>query len=198
MSDEVLEDLQRLWLMNHAQMAFLAVGEASNHIIKCNLKYGDELFYPLFTSIVINYARPFKKSRIVGKLVDEMVPHEWEGLHKELIIFRDTLIAHSDGDGPIDKWGKVNEVRYRIAKSHFICQTSQFHIPPEKISKVRDLSKLLVDKVVYHIKKLERKHLDKFPKIKGDYVLNIDPEIDEHFILGAVLDNAKNVLFKTA
>jgi hypothetical protein len=107
MCAETLEDFRRLWLMNQAHMAFLAVYEASNHIIKNNLKYGDELFYPLFTSIVINYARPFKNSRNVGKLVGEMVPAESEDLHKSLIVFRDTIIAHSDGDGPSDKWGKV-------------------------------------------------------------------------------------------
>jgi hypothetical protein len=40
-----------------------------------------------------------------------------------------------------------------------------------------------MNKVNYHIQKLERKYADKFPKIKGYYILNIDPEIDKHFIL---------------
>ena len=169
--------------MNHARMAFLSVYEASNHIVKNNLKYGDELFYPLFTSIVINYARPFKRSKIVGKLVEELVPLESQNLHSSLILMRDTLVAHSDGDGPSDKWGKINDIRYQIIpRSRFICHTTQFHLTSEQIKETRSLSKILVEKTAYHIEKLERKHIDKFPRHKGEFILNVDPEIKEHFI----------------
>ena len=182
MHDETTEDFTKLWLMCHAQMAFLAVNEASNHIVKHNLKYGDELFYPLFTSIVINYARPFKRSRIVGKLIDDMVSIQSRHLHQSLILMRDTLVAHSDGDGPSDKWGKINEVRYQVIKTHLVCHTTQFHLDPLQIKEVKDLSKVLIDKVTYHIQKLERKHVGKFPKVQGEFVLNIDPKISGHFI----------------
>ena len=52
-----LADRQRLWLMSHALSAFNTVTEAGSHIIANDLKYGDALFYPLFTSLVVNYAR---------------------------------------------------------------------------------------------------------------------------------------------
>jgi hypothetical protein len=128
MRDAVLDDFQRLWLMHHAQPAFAYVFYASNYIIKNKLKYGDELFYPLFTSIIVNYSRPFKKSRIVGKLVDELVPIESIKLHGQLIAMRDTLIAHVDGDAPRDKWGSVNEVRYIRTKSRITYRVTQFHL----------------------------------------------------------------------
>lgn len=182
MHAEILEDFQKLWLMSHAHMAFLAVYEASNHIVKNDLEYGDELFYPLFTSIVVNYARPSKRSKIVGKLIDELVPLESQNLHNSLIIMRDTLVAHSDGDGPKDRWGKINEIRYQVTKSNLTRYTTQFHLDSLQIMDVRNLTRILIDKVTYHIQKLERRHADKFPKIRGEYVLNIDPQIHEHFI----------------
>lgn len=151
MHAEAAEDIKKLWLMNHAHMAFLSVYEASSHIVKNDLKYGDGLFYPLFTSIVINYARPFKRSKIVGKLVEELVPQKSKDLHNLLILIRDTLVAHSDGDGPSDKWGKINEVRYVFAKSHFVCNTTQFHLNSTEIREAKNLAKILLEKTSYHI-----------------------------------------------
>jgi hypothetical protein len=182
MPDEILKDFKKLWLMCHAQPAFASVYEASNYIIENNLKYGDQLFYPLFTSIVINYVRPFKKSNIVGKLVDDLVPLESQNLHGQLIAMRDTLIAHTDGNAPRDKWGSATEVRYRRTKSHFCSTTAQFHLSPVQIKEVKILSKILGDKVSYHIEKIQRKYTDKFPRKMGEYILNVDPKIKEHFI----------------
>jgi hypothetical protein len=182
MSDEILEDFQKLWLMCHAQPAFASVYEASNYITKNNLEYGDELFYPLFTSIVINYARPFKKSNIVGKLIDDLVPLKSQNLHGQLISMRDTLIAHTDGNAPRDEWGSVTEVRYRRTKSHFCSSTTQFHLNSVQIKEVKNLSKILGDKIAYHIEKIQRKYADKFPKKIGEYILNIDSKIGEYFI----------------
>jgi hypothetical protein len=187
MNVDALEDFQRLWLMNHARVAFLSVNEASSHILKHDLNYGDELFYPLFTSIVINYARPFKRSKIVGKLIDDMVPFESQNLHQTLITMRDTLVAHSDGNAPRDKWGKVNEVRYVFAKSHNSSHVTQFHLNCQQIKETQNLSKTLIEKTDYHINKLERKHADKFPKRKGEFILNVDPEIKELFIVADII-----------
>ena len=168
--------------MCHAQTAFASVHEASHHIIKNNLEYGDELYYPLFTSIIVNYSRPFKRSKIVGKLVDDLVPLESKQLHNQLISMRDTLIAHVDGDAPRDKWGSINEVRYCRTKTHLCSHTTQFHLYLSQITEVKNLSKVLGDKVSYHIEKIQRKHADKFPRKVGEYILNVDPKIKEHFI----------------
>jgi hypothetical protein len=182
MDTNALEDRKKLWLMCHAQMAFLSVKEASDHIIKHNLKFGDTLFSPLFTSIVVNYARSFKKSNLVGKIVEDLVPAQHLNLHHHLILFRDKLVAHTDGDGLADKYGKVNEVRYHVAKSSVSVSSTQFHLTTEQIKETQKLTEILIEKIAYHIDKIERKHRDKIPKLRGDYILNIDPVIDEFFI----------------
>jgi hypothetical protein len=177
-----LADRQKLWLMCHAQMAFITVKEACLHIITKDLKYGDALFYPLFTSIVVNYARSFKRSNLVGKLVEEMVPAKHSLIHKQTLLFRDKLIAHTDGDGPQDQWGRVNEVRYQVGEQGLIVNTTEFHFNRGQIKGILELSNILLDKIAYHIRKIERKHLNKVPKSQGEYVLNIDPAIDEYFV----------------
>jgi hypothetical protein len=183
-----LADCQNLWLMSHAQAAFLAVREASSHIIKHDLKYGDTLFYPLFTSIVVNYARSFKRSNLVGRLVEKMVPAKFTLLHNQTLLIRDKLIAHTDGDGPQDQWGKVNEVRYHVGEQGLIAFTTQYHFKRDQIIEILELTNILLDKVSYHIRKIERKYLSKLPKSKGNFVLNIDPTIDEYFIPATVID----------
>ena len=177
-----LADRQKLWLMSHALSAFNTVTEAGSHIVTNNLKYGDALFYPLFTSLVVNYARSFKRSNLVGRLVEEMVPAKHTLIHKQTLLIRDKLIAHTDGDGPQDQWGKVNEVRYHVGEKGLIVATTEFHFTRQQIKETLELSNLLISKLRYHIKKIERKHLNKVPKSKGEYVLNIDPAIDEYFI----------------
>ena len=62
-----------------------------------------------------------------------------------------------------------------------VCYTTQFHLSSPQIKEANDLSRILIDKVTYHVQKLERKYADKFPK-RGEHILNIDPEISEHFI----------------
>jgi hypothetical protein len=58
---------------------------------------------------------------------------------------------------------------------------------------VRDLSKILGEKVNYHIQKTQRKHADKFPKKIGEYVLNVDPKINEHFISVDSIPKEENI-----
>lgn len=59
----------------------------------------DDLYYPLFTAIVICYARPFTNNKPFGSLPDKwgkfMDPAQQE-LHDSLIKTRHELVAHSD------------------------------------------------------------------------------------------------------
>lgn len=60
---------------------------------------GDDLYYPLFASIVICYARPFTNNKPYGCLpnryqkYDDVIHQE---AHKKLLAARHELIAHSD------------------------------------------------------------------------------------------------------
>ena len=59
----------------------------------------DDLYYPLFSAIVVCYARPFTDNKVFGSL-----PEKWrkfsdpdqQRLHNSLIATRHELIAHSD------------------------------------------------------------------------------------------------------
>lgn len=60
---------------------------------------GHKLYYPLFTAVVICYARPFTKNKPFGSL-----PEKWykfndamlKEIHEDLLKARHELIAHSD------------------------------------------------------------------------------------------------------
>src|SRR5260221_3797056 len=168
--------------MHYAIQAFALAREAADYISANKLKYGTPLYYPLFTSIGTNYARPFKSSNLVGKLPPGMVPAGLRDIHIALLILRDQLFAHSDGDGPQDEEGRLYEVRYRWVNKRLL--SVRFEPKGDRIdfSKVSQLCTLLINKAEYHLARLERKHQTLIPRSRGDHVLNIDPAVDAVFI----------------
>ncbi len=62
---------------------------------------GDDLYYPLFVTIVICYARPFARNNEYGSLGKkwERFPNKvLTGMHKQLLDARNRFVAHSDAN----------------------------------------------------------------------------------------------------
>lgn len=62
---------------------------------------GDDLYYPLFVTIVICYARPFTQNNVYGRLGNkwERFPNKvLTDMHIQLLDARDKFVAHSDAN----------------------------------------------------------------------------------------------------
>jgi hypothetical protein len=76
-----------------------AAHAACDLFLKTVTDLGDDLYYPLFTAIVVCYARPFTNNKPFGPL-----PVKWgvfrdpsqQKLHDSLIKTRNEIVAHSD------------------------------------------------------------------------------------------------------
>ena len=56
-------------------------------------------FTRLMTAVYVLYGKPFKKSYGVGCLGEELIPVEYQELHRDLLKHRDKILAHSDASG---------------------------------------------------------------------------------------------------
>jgi len=90
------KDLYRLLV---ARSDVLAAREACELMLKVAPAFGDPLYVPLLSAIVVCYARPFTRNRPLGAL-----PEKWrtfpdqrmQQMHDALYKARSELIAHSD------------------------------------------------------------------------------------------------------
>ena len=90
------KDLYRLLL---ARSDIGAANTACQLFLRTVSDLKDELYYPLFTAIVVCYARPFTANEPFGAL-----PRKWakfsdarsQSLHDDLLRARHELVAHSD------------------------------------------------------------------------------------------------------
>jgi len=76
-----------------------AATAASKLFINTVSDLSDKLYYPLFTSIVICYARPFTNNEPYGALPEKWSKFEnqlWQRRHDSILKARHELVAHSD------------------------------------------------------------------------------------------------------
>jgi hypothetical protein len=61
----------------------------------------DSLYYPLFVTVVVCYARPFTRNNVYGRLGNTWArfPDEiLKGMHEQLLDARNHFVAHSDAN----------------------------------------------------------------------------------------------------
>jgi hypothetical protein len=76
-----------------------AAHAACELFLKTVTDLSDDLYYPLFTAIVVCYARPFTNNKPFGPLPDKwgkFIDPNQQKLHDSLIKTRHELVAHSD------------------------------------------------------------------------------------------------------
>jgi hypothetical protein len=111
MQPNEFEDAKLLWKMFYAEQCFKHAQAAAEHIFKEKLEENNPLFYSLFTAIYIIYGKPFRPSRGVGKLGEEIIPAEHLELHRLLLQHRDQIYAHADATGlELSDFGQANQV----------------------------------------------------------------------------------------
>jgi len=105
-----IEDRRLFYSYFHSFSCFTNVEEASGYLLGVEkLPYIIE--HSLFTSIVIELARPFKQSGRKMRFPVEIVPEEFQLHLKKILTIRDKFFAHVDVDDfKNDKIGNFNKV----------------------------------------------------------------------------------------
>jgi hypothetical protein len=125
MQTHEFEDAKLLWKMFYAEQCFKHTRAAAEHILKEKLEEKHPLFYPLITALHVSYGKPFRSSRGVGRLEEEIIPPQHLNLHRLLLKHRDQTFAHTDATGfELPDCGQANQVRFvRFANAIRLCGT---------------------------------------------------------------------------
>ena len=84
--------------MGYARESFKRVRDTCDYIAAEKLHRYSPAYVPLCVALVVMYARPFKRSRVIGMIPEEMIPNEHRFLHDQLLTMRDQVAAHTDAD----------------------------------------------------------------------------------------------------
>lgn len=116
-----------------------AAHAACELFLKTITDLSDDLYYPLFTAIVVCYARPFTNNKPYGSLPDKwgrFIDPDQQKLHDSLIKTRHEIVAHSDLSvlkamivPPGILIGRLKERELRSAKIGAQTNYYLFHIP---------------------------------------------------------------------
>ena len=185
---EIVSNKRKIFLMLYSARAFNLAKEACDYIIEYSLQKGDRIFYSLFSSVAVNYSRPFKRSRMIGALPNKMVPEEFRVTHESLIKSRDTIFAHADGGADSGGWGSLNQVRYIKEGSKIRPIATEVVGSMDGLIDTSELCKILQKKCLYHTRRLHSKHRKLFPDRDGEYLLTIDNDSEEFVALTETLD----------
>jgi len=176
------EDAKSLWMMFYAGQSFMHVKAAAEYVCQNNISEDSPVFYPLMAAVYVLYGKPFKKSRGVGSLGEEIIPPEYQALHRELLKHRDQIYAHSDATA--FEWpdvGRANQVRLvrRSADKSLFC--SQLQASPPLVPHIINLCRHLQETIESRKLELFKKYEKYVPPDVGEYVLNIDDASGDFF-----------------
>src|SRR4030095_15187642 len=107
------------------------------------------IYYPLVAAIYTLYARPFSRSKIIGRWTKQVVPKKHLDLHEQMMLMRNQLIAHSDAETLLSV---------------------------SVITRIRDLANALLSKIDAQLDSLWNERNREFPDIVGEYL--VDPKLD--------------------
>jgi hypothetical protein len=174
MTPAEFEDAKALWKFFYAHECFKQVENACSFIIDNSLDENHPAYYPLITAIYVLYGKPFKRSNVVGKLPRDIVPAEFQQLHKIIMDHRDQLYAHTDAESfDLGGHGAANQVRVLVSPTEARLFGTQFRARPPVLPKVVELCRAMQKKANYHLEKLQKRHQKKVPAQPGEYALNV-------------------------
>ena len=174
-----LEDRRQFWQLFYAKKSFEHVITACQFIIDEHLDNEHPLYYPLVTAMHVCYSKPFKVSHGAGQLSEKIVPPEHAQVHRTLIHMRDKMFAHTDTNAiALDDTEAAHEVRFVVADGSFQMKSSDVTPLPLVCEQAVDLCRALIKKAEYYQIKFAKKYMKCFPRMEGEYRLNVDPKVD--------------------
>jgi hypothetical protein len=138
----------------------------------------DTIFEPLVVAIHTYYARPFKKSRGVDRLSDDIVPIDRKGIHDVLVDFRDSVFSHTDANLNTVAQRPMHDVVYSVVKGQGVYTTSAPHLAIETYRDVGHhcavMSKIFHSKIT----EFELRFSILIPSCEGHFLMNLDDSLD--------------------
>lgn len=98
-----------IWKMTLARSSFIQTIRACEALLQLGPSAPEVVASALSTTALVFYSRPFKQNSEV-KLDKAMVSSEFAEFHKDVINYRDKVIAHRDVKAPATPWGSANDV----------------------------------------------------------------------------------------
>ena len=143
-------DFVTLWKMGYARESFTYVRTICDFIEEHRLDRHSPIHHPLCVALVVFYARPFKKSNVIGAIPADMVPKESRFLHRQILTMRDQVAAHTDGN-PVNHAGlPANNVRLLIGDDGAASlNINELKFSAEAIRLIRALAETLIGKTTY-------------------------------------------------
>jgi hypothetical protein len=184
-------DFVTLWKMGYARESFTYVRTICDFIEEHHLDRHSLIHHPLCVALVVFYARPFKRSKVIGAIPATMVPEDSRFLHRQMLTMRDQVAAHTDGNPVNHGEGGLpaNNVRVLIeTDGKASLNIYELKFSPEAIRQIRALSEILIGKTTYHVERLVQKLARMIPGIPGEYMMDFPSETFRESKLGEILD----------
>ena len=182
MRRDEFEDAKLLWKMFYAGQSFEHARAAAEYVLKKNIYEDNAIFYPLITAVYVLYGKPFRKSRGVGCLGEELIPLEYQELHRDLLKHRDKILAHSDASE--FEWfgvGQANQVRLVRGPTDKRLVCCKLQANPTLLPHIISLCLELQEQVEIKKRELFKRYEKYVPAEVGEYVLNIEDANGDFF-----------------
>jgi hypothetical protein len=163
--------------MGYARESFKYVATICDYIIEQKLDRYSPIHHPLCVTIAIFYARPFKRSNVIGSIPETMVRKSDRFLHRQLLTMRDQIAAHTDADCVKHCGRPANNVQMTINQDGTgTLSVNELKFSPEAIASIRELAKGLIEKTTYHVERLWQKLAREIPDWPGSYFMDVSAQ----------------------
>ena len=150
-----LKERRDFALWAHATVCFENCARMCELIHEKGLHPSDELFKPLSVCALVEYAKPFMKSNVLGNIpkevIREIIPGDRIELHEFAVQVRDKVVAHLDTDHPGKASVHIHGVRLNVTEKGLWFLVQEPKVRPEFIAELRKLASDLAVKARYYV-----------------------------------------------
>jgi hypothetical protein len=165
-----------------AILAKQAVGWAKAFLPLVRMGAESQTRAALFGALCLYYARPFMNNSGLGQLSSKVIPESLYDTHKQLLLYRNKIAAHSDSTHEHEGVA-VNGVFFRSNGHHLLVENRHLSPSPEFLDRIERL----FDAVLTHLSDAVLRCLDDLPASetalpKGLYQLHCQRDMDWRFV----------------
>ncbi len=172
-----LKDRKEFALWAHASVCFQNCADACASVIESKLSPRDRLYKPLTVYAVIEYAKPFKRSRGLGTVPEIVIPKNHMRCHELVISVRDKIAAHIDTAKTPEHDLYPHCVRIEIGRRGVACIVEEPKVHPDTVSELKILAEALAATAHYQASKHTKKMYEVVKRSgrgKGEYLIDVE------------------------
>jgi hypothetical protein len=114
MTPEQFIDAKAVYKYAIARDAFWEVARTADALLQSGASSDSPGYYATSVGLVTLYRRPFTRNEPTGPISTDLIPREFQTLHKHLSILRNQAFAHTDSGGKIPGHGKTTDLRFHM------------------------------------------------------------------------------------